>query len=114
MHCVVAPLLHAYEDIPVGAQSCVVPPGQTDELPVIEQVGAWLVVTVLLQVLLQPLAFVIVTEYVPAPTVVHCVVAPLLQAYEDIPAGAQSWVVPPGQTEEVPVMEHGRLEPIVT
>ena len=72
MHCVVAPVLHKYEDIPAGAHHCVDPPAQTDPLPVIAQVGSALTVSVLLQVLVQPFAFVIVTEYVDAElTVIH-------------------------------------------
>ena len=47
---------------------------------------------------LQPLEFVTVTEYVPvALTLIDCVVAPLLQAYCDIPAGADSVTLPPVQ-----------------
>ena len=53
-------------------------------LPVIEQTGKSYAVTVLLQLLVQPFAFVTVTEYVPPEvTVIHCVVALVLHKYED-------------------------------
>jgi len=43
---VVAPVLHEYEDIPAGAQSCVLLPGQMVVFPVIEQLDPPLCVTV--------------------------------------------------------------------
>ena len=61
MHCVVAPLLHRYLVHPAGAQSWVVFPMQIVLLPVIVQTGAATVVTVLVQVLVQPAALVAVT-----------------------------------------------------
>ena len=52
-------------------------PEQTEVLPLIEQLGGALTVTVMLQLLEHPLEFVTVTVYVPeAVTVLHCVVAP--------------------------------------
>ena len=48
------------------------------------QVGSEYASTVFEQLLVQPLAFVTVTEYVPPEvTVIHCVVAPVLQEYEE-------------------------------
>ena len=56
-----------------------------------EQTIGALTVTVLLQVLVQPAAFVIVTVYVPAVlTVMQLVVAPVLQRYFAQPEGAHS------------------------
>ena len=79
IHCVVAPVLHKYEDIPAGAHHCVDPPAQTDPLPVIAQVGSEFTVNVLLQLLVQPFPSTVVTEYVLAElTVIHWVVAPVL------------------------------------
>jgi hypothetical protein len=47
----------------------------------------------ILQILLQPLALVTVTEYVPAVfTEIQFVIAPVLHKYEAAPAGVQSWV----------------------
>lgn len=55
------------------------PPAQTEEGPVIEQVGFGLTVSVWLQVEVHPLALVMVTVYVPAVVrVMHWVVAPVL------------------------------------
>ena len=49
------------------------------QLPVMVQLGAGPTVTVLLQVLVHPPAYVTVTEYVPAAlTVIQLVVAPVL------------------------------------
>ena len=62
MHCVVAPVLHRYEDIPAdAAHNCVEPPMQKS-LPVILHTGKGYVVIVLLQLLVQPYALVTVTE----------------------------------------------------
>jgi len=56
-----------------------------------EQTVGALTVTVLLQVLVQPAAFVIVTVYVPAVlTVMQLVVAPVLQRYFAQPEVAHS------------------------
>ena len=45
----------------------------------------------------------VVTEYVPAVlTVIHCVVAPVLQEYELAPATEHNWVEPPPQIELLP------------
>ena len=72
--------------------------------PVIEQLGL-LVDTVLLQLLVQD-PLLTVTEYVAAElTVIHCVVAPVLHRYDDIPEGAQSVVEVPGQIVLFPVIE---------
>ena len=62
IHCVVAPVLHEYAESPAGAQSCVALPWQMVVLPVMLQLGSCLTVTVLLQVLLQPLESVTITE----------------------------------------------------
>jgi hypothetical protein len=79
MQLVVAPVLHKYEEAPAATQSCVDPPGHIAELPVIVQTGLDITVTAWLQLLVQPPALVMVTEKVPAaPTVIHCVVAPVL------------------------------------
>ena len=40
----------------------------------------------------------ITSEYVPTPTVMQRVVAPVLQAYEKLPTGPQISTVSPGQT----------------
>jgi hypothetical protein len=104
IHCVVAPVFHRFETIPAGAQSVVDPPMQRFVLPVIVQGGGFIGVIVVEQLLVQ-LPLVTLTEYVPAPAVIHCVVAPVLHRYESIPAGAQSCVVPPMQQERVPVIE---------
>ena len=63
IHCVLAPVLHEYELIPVGAQSCVLPPEQIEVLPDILHIGAGSMVTVALQLLVHPDSLVIVTEY---------------------------------------------------
>ena len=72
----------------------------------IEQLGGVLTVTVLLQLLVHPLELVTVTEYVPVePTVIHCVVAPVLHKYPASPAGAHNCTVLPKQQELFPVIE---------
>ena len=48
----------------------------------------------------------VVTVNVPAePTVIHCVVAPLLHEYKEAPAGAHKFVEPPAQNEGLPVIK---------
>ncbi len=54
MHCVDAPVLHEYDDIPGVPHNCVDPPVQRFVFPVIAQFGGLTVVTVLLQVLTHP------------------------------------------------------------
>jgi hypothetical protein len=61
IHCVVAPVLHKYEVRPAGAHHCVEPPEQIEPLPVIRQLGRGFTVSALLQELVQPLLFVVVT-----------------------------------------------------
>ena len=56
-----APVLHKYDDNPNGAHHCAELPEQIDPLPVIVHVGGTPAVNVLLQLLVQPLASVIVT-----------------------------------------------------
>ena len=51
---------------------------QQTVLPEMLQVRVLFAHTVAVQVLLQPLPLVMVTVNVPAPTVIHCVVAPVL------------------------------------
>jgi len=53
IHCVVAPVFHEYPRYPAGRHSCVEPPGQMLELPVIWQLSGGLMVTYLLQLLVQ-------------------------------------------------------------
>ena len=66
----------------MGAQSDVEPPSQMMPLPLMVQDGGDFTVTVLLQTLLQPLAPVTVTEYVPAAlTVTQRDVAPVFHKY---------------------------------
>ena len=62
MQFVVAPLLHKYPNAPAGTQSCVDFPGQKELLPLMRQRGLYITETILLQVLLQPLESVMVTE----------------------------------------------------
>ena len=51
--------------------------------PVISHIGNGYITGVLSHVLVQPFAFVTVTEYVPPEvTVIHCEVAPVLHKYE--------------------------------
>jgi hypothetical protein len=104
MHCIVEPVLHKYEDIPAGAQSWVLPPGQIVVLPEIEQVIPGLWVTVKLHVELH-VPLLTLPKYVPGlDTVIHCVVAPVFHEYAWYPAGRQSCVDPPGQIVELPVI----------
>jgi hypothetical protein len=113
MHLVVAPVFHEYCGYPVGRQSCVELPAQKEVLPVMVQFKLEPTVTVLLQLDVQP-PLETVTEYVPvAPTVIQRVVSPVLHAYDDIPDGAQSEVVPPLHIEPFPVIEQ-LIEPVVT
>ena len=59
--------------------------------PVMVQIGGGFMVTMVLQTLLHPFAFVTVTEYVPAKlTVIQLVFAPMLHRYEAAPGGVQS------------------------
>jgi hypothetical protein len=114
VHCVVAVKppgpVHEYELMPAGAQNSVDPPVQIVLLPVMSQVGKSSTVSVLVQVLEQPLASVIVTVYVPAALIdpVHCVVAVKppgpVHEYELMPAGAQNSVDPPLQISSSPVI----------
>ena len=49
--------------------------------------------------LTQPVSvFVMTSEYVPAPTEMQRVVAPVFHRYEYGPSGPQIWTVSPGQT----------------
>ena len=71
----------------------------------IETFGGLFTDTTLLQELVQPLVFVIVTEYVPAlVAVIHCVLAPVLHKYAVAPAGAHKFVEPPAQIVELPLI----------
>jgi hypothetical protein len=63
IQAVVAPVFHQYEAQPAGAQSRVgSPPHGRTQLPVISQFSTDPPVTILLQMLLQPLALVTVTQ----------------------------------------------------
>ena len=74
-----------------------------------ELVGSGFKVNILEQLLLHPLAFVMVTLYEPAvPIVISCVDAVKLpgpvHSYEDIPVAALHIVVLPAQTASVPLV----------
>src|SRR5688572_23582795 len=101
MQRVTAPLLQAYEKFPSGPQISTVSPGHTFVSgALIEQFGRGFstIVTAHSLLLTQPVARSVRTsEYVPTPTVMQRVVAPLLQAYEKLPSGPQISTVPPGQ-----------------
>ena len=58
IHCVVAPVLQAYELAPATEHNCVDPPLQIELLP---EIGAVAVVSVMLHVLVQPPTAVTVT-----------------------------------------------------
>ena len=79
IHCVVAPVFHIYEENPAVAHICVELPEQNERAPVMDGDGFWFTESDLLELLVQPLASLTVTVYVPAElTVTHCVVAPVL------------------------------------
>jgi len=82
-----------------------VAPVQIADGALIDGAGTLLTVTgVFPEVVLQPLAFVTVTENVPVVlTLIDCVVAPLLHAYCAIPAGAESVTLPPVQNDVEPL-----------
>jgi len=84
-------VLQKYEVIPAGPHNCVAPPWQKVRLPEIEQGGGLGMITVVEHVDEHD-PFVTVRKYVPAPAVIHCVVAPVLQKYEVIPAGPHNCV----------------------
>jgi hypothetical protein len=70
--------------------------------PVIEQLGAWLIVTSTEAVSAQPLPFVPMTVYVPAvETVMEAVVSPVFHKYVAAPV-AVSVTEPPRQVEVGP------------
>ena len=62
IHCVVAPVLQAYELAPATEHNCVDPPLHIELVP---EIGAVAVVTTMLHVLVQPPTAVTVTRYVP-------------------------------------------------
>src|SRR6185295_19419280 len=102
MHFVVSPVLHAYVYGPSGPQMSTFSPGHTCVSGAeIEQIGfsSWMIVTEQVLSLLQPVSvFVITSVYVPAPTVMHFVVSPVLHAYVYGPSGPQIVTVSPGHT----------------
>src|SRR5687767_9754712 len=102
MQRVVAPSFQAYEKLPSGPQISTVSPGHTlVSGALIEQFGRGFstIVTEHVLSLAQPVARSVITrEYVPAPTVMQRVVAPLLQAYEKLPSGPQISTVSPAHT----------------
>ena len=61
IHCVVAPVLHKYDDKPEGAHHCAELPEQIDPKPDIKQLGGVPEVSVSVQLLVQPFASVTVT-----------------------------------------------------
>ena len=75
--CAVEPLLHKYVPVPLAVK-VVVPPLHVTNFPVMLTCGVALSVTVELAEAVQPSALVTTTLYVPAPTVIVDVVAPLL------------------------------------
>ena len=82
-----------------------VDPEQMEPFPVIDGAGFWLTVIVFEPLPVHPLASVTVTvNEFAVPTVIHCVVAPVLHKYEAKPAGAHHCVVDPEQIEPFPVM----------
>jgi hypothetical protein len=65
--------------VTAGTQSCEDPPGQKVVLPVMVHTGSLVMMICSLHMLLQPLASVMVTEYIPAAfTVMQLVVSPVL------------------------------------
>lgn len=62
IHCDVAPVLHKYDIAPAVAHKFIAPPEQVELLPIMVHGCGLFIVTTLLHELLQPLAFVIVTE----------------------------------------------------
>ena len=80
MHCtfVAKPFgpTHPYFAMPAVAQNRALDPAHTLVAPTMPQTGCGLIISVLLQVLMQPLESVIVTVYTPAVLIVmHCVAA---------------------------------------
>jgi hypothetical protein len=106
IHCVVAPVLQLYETSPAGAHICVELPEQNESVPLMDGVGLALTVVVADVEPEHPFASVTVTVKVFAVfTVIHCVVAPVLQLYETSPAGAHICVELPEQNESVPLID---------
>jgi hypothetical protein len=102
---VVAPVLHKYV-LPPAAVKVVFTPLQIVVIPLILGVGIGLTVTACMAVAVQLLAFVTVTVYVALAvglTVMAAVVAPVLQEYVPPPT-AVNVVLAPLQITEVPVM----------
>ena len=99
MDCEVADVDQRY-DIPAGAVRMTLPPGQkvVEPLAMIVAGGNGLTVTVVAgDDATQPAASVTVTAKLPLePTVIDCVVAPLVQPYE-LPLEAVSVTLPPAQ-----------------
>jgi hypothetical protein len=101
MEAVVAALLHRNE-VPPEAVNVAEPPTQNDESEIaMLHVGPGFTVTVVEQVLVHPLPFVTVTEYVVVAvglTVMEAVVAPVLHR-NDVPPVAVNVDEPPAQTD---------------
>jgi len=88
--------------------------GSTLAGAVIVASGVLDVATVFVAVALQPEAFVTVTLYVPAGTVIVCVVAPVDHAYVVKPAPASSVAVVFGHTDAGPLIDAAGAGLIVT
>ena len=79
IHCVVDPVFHKYPESPAGAHHWVAPPEQTELFPEIVEEGSGLTVSVFEPLPVHPFASVTVTvNEFAVPTVIHCVVAPVL------------------------------------
>ena len=97
---VVAPFDHRYETKPAPALSATLPPWQNvvGPLGVITGAGSGFTVTAANVEAEHPLAFAVVTIYVPVElTVMDCVVAPFDHRYETKPVPASSVTLPPWQ-----------------